>query len=223
VSPRQGGRRTAILAGGTAVYTSALQAAVAGCALVIAADGGLRHALAVGARPALLIGDLDSVAAGDIASFPGIEIVKHPAEKDEIDTELAVAEALARGAVDLLLVGGTGDRWDHSLTNLALAARLAGEGTACELTDGVWRIVMVAPELPWTGDLEAGDEVGLVPVAGDVTGVTTSGVEYPLREATLRYGAGRGASNRATGGPVQVACQDGTIALTLRPVGLSGR
>jgi thiamine pyrophosphokinase len=223
VKPGLGGRKAAILAGGAAVYTGALQAAVADCALVIAADGGLRHALAVGARPSILIGDLDSVAASEIASFPGVEIITHPSEKDEIDTELAVAVALARGAVDLLIVGGTGSRWDLSLTNLTLAARLAGQGTPCELTDGVSRIVMVAPGLPWTGDLEAGDEVGLVPVAGDVTGVTTSGVEYPLREATLRYGAGRGASNRATGGPVRVACKRGTIALTLRPLNRSER
>lgn len=217
MNPTPDQRRAVILAGGTAAYTASLRAAIERCGLVIAADGGLGHAVALGVAPDLLVGDLDSVADTDTTRFPRMQTITYPADKTAIDTELAVDLALARGATALLVVGGTGDRWDHSLTNLTLGARLAGEGTACELTDGVSRIVLVAPTLPWEGELEAGHEVGLVPLTGDAIGVTTSGVEYSLQDATLRYGAGRGASNRAAGGPVRVTCGGGTLALTLRP------
>lgn len=223
MNPTPDRRRAAILAGGTVAYTASLRAAVESCGLVIAADGGLGHAVGLGVAPDLLVGDLDSLTDTDTTRFPRMQTITYPADKTAIDSELAVDVALARGATALLLVGGTGDRWDHSLTNLTLAARLAGEGTACELTDGVSRIVMIVPALPWEGELEAGHEVGLIPLAGDAGGVTASGVEYSLQDATLLYGAGRGASNRATGGPARIACGRGVLALTLRPAPRKGR
>jgi len=44
-----------------------------------------------------------------------------------------------------------------------------------------------------------GDTVSLLAVSSQVAGVTTSGLLYPLRRATLHRGSTRGISNRVTG------------------------
>ena len=40
-----------------------------------------------------------------------------------------------------------------------------------------------------------GDLLTLLPLGGDATGVNTSGLRWPLNDATLRFGSTRGLSN----------------------------
>src|SRR4051812_39201193 len=97
-------------------------------ALVIGADSGLDHAVEAGLRPSVLIGDLDSVSAGGRmwAYAHDVAIEEFAVDKDVTDTGLALAAAAdAADATDLLLLGGTGDRLDHTLG--ALIALGAGE------------------------------------------------------------------------------------------------
>jgi thiamine pyrophosphokinase len=42
---------------------------------------------------------------------------------------------------------------------------------------------------------QAGDTVSLIPIGGDAEGITTHGLEYPLRAETLHLGSTRGISN----------------------------
>src|SRR5687767_4658379 len=64
---------------------------------IIAADGGLDHALAAGLSPDALVGDLDSVSAEALAwADEHIEVIRHPPDKATTDTELALAHALTR-------------------------------------------------------------------------------------------------------------------------------
>ncbi len=62
-------------------------------ALVIAADGGLRHLEAQGLTADLIVGDFDSL--GRVPE--GDNILRHPAEKDDTDMLLAVRTGLDRG------------------------------------------------------------------------------------------------------------------------------
>ena len=58
---------------------------------VIAADGGLDRAAALGLDVDVVIGDLDSVSAEALAAAEaaGARIVRHPEAKDATDLELA--------------------------------------------------------------------------------------------------------------------------------------
>ena len=78
----------------------------------------------------MLVGDLDSISAdGRMWAYAhDVEIDEQPVDKDATDTELALAQAAAcDAATDLLLLGGAGDRLDHTLgTLVALGNRLLG-------------------------------------------------------------------------------------------------
>ena len=83
-------------------------------ALVIAADGGLRHLEDQGLRPDLIVGDFDSLGRAP----QGDNVLRHPVEKDDTDMLLAVRMGLDRGYGTFVLYGGLGGRLDHTLANL---------------------------------------------------------------------------------------------------------
>src|SRR5262245_44875060 len=89
--------RFVILLGGKLVRTPRLDAQVAG-ARVIAADAGMNHAKTLGLTPELWVGDFDSVTDDIAEEFAHVPQDRYPHDKDNTDGELAVAEAVARGA-----------------------------------------------------------------------------------------------------------------------------
>ena len=82
-----------------------------GDAIIIAADGGVRHALALDLTPEVVIGDMDSVTPAELAACAaiGATIMRHAAAKDETDLELALLYAAEQGADWLRVVGALGD------------------------------------------------------------------------------------------------------------------
>src|SRR5262249_28983478 len=121
--PRAARATTALVfAGGDAPAPDALPAYDAD--VVIAADSGLDHALALGVHVDLVVGDLDSVTAAglDAATAAGTAVQRHPTDKDATDLELALDAALERGASVVQVVGVGGGRFDHFLANVLLLA-----------------------------------------------------------------------------------------------------
>jgi thiamine pyrophosphokinase len=94
-------------------------------ALVVAVDGGLDHALAVGLQPRHLVGDLDSVSDEGLAwAARHAAIDRHPTEKDSTDTELALALAATLDPDRITVIGG-GDRLDHTFAAIGALGGLA--------------------------------------------------------------------------------------------------
>ena len=58
---------------------------------------------------------------------------------------------------------------------------------------------------------EPGDTVSLIPLGGEVHGVTTSGLVYPLTEDTLPFGPALGVSNEMTTSQARVQVRDGLL------------
>jgi len=184
-----------IVAHGELIVTPEVEALVRRADLLIAADGGAAAAAAQSWWPHLLVGDLDSappnVRAGVEAH--GATVLQFPARKDETDTELALRAALERGAGEIYLLGALGGRLDHTLANLLLLALPELEGVRVTILAGQQRIFAVRGQAEIAG--QVGDLVSLLPIGGDVQGIWTTGLEYPLQGGTLRFGAARGVSN----------------------------
>lgn len=200
-------RHAVVVVDGHVPARTALDAAWPGWAdaidLVIAADGGLARARAVGLEPTLLVGDLDSLdpTAVAMAEVAGLAIHRSPAAKDESDGELALLEALDAGAGRITILGAFGGRRvDHELANVWLLAHPAALGARVELLDDRARATLiVAPSggMPVTRPLpgRVGGTVSLLPFGGEAVGITTHGLRYPLRDEPLVTGPARGLSN----------------------------
>ena len=205
----------------------------AGIADVVAADGGLARARALGLSPAVLVGDMDSLAPSlaDEAVAAGIEVLRSPVDKDESDTELAVLEAVRRGATRVTVLGAFGGpRLDHTLANLWLLAHPGLAGVTVVLLDAAACASLVTAPAPDGSPVRRrlpgplGATVSLLPLGGDVTGVTTAGLRYPLRDEPLRTGPARGLSNVRTGEDAAVTVRAGRLLVVetaLGPGGLS--
>jgi thiamine pyrophosphokinase len=183
-------------------------------AVVLAADGGARFLIGIGVTPDAVVGDFDSLGELDQARLraEGVELVCHPVRKDVTDGELAVDEALRRGAGEIALAGGLG-ALDHSLGHLAILRRLAARGVASRLVaPRLTATVLVSPAAVALR-VPAGTRVSLVPMAGDAT-VTLAGLDYPLDRGVLPADACLGLGNHAAGADdVRVVLHDGVTAV----------
>jgi len=164
---------------------------------VIAADGGARHCHTLGLTPAVLIGDFDSIKiqARQALEQQGVTVVPFPESKDETDLELALRYAVEGGVNEVLILAGMGSRWDQSLANLLIPAMVELAGVQVRLIDGPQEAALVRSGETLKLQGRPGDKVSLIPLGGDAQGVTTHGLEYPLQEDTLYFGATRGVSN----------------------------
>jgi thiamine pyrophosphokinase len=179
--------------------------------IVIAADGGAEVAIAHGVRPQVVMGDMDSLphATLDTLKRQGVEIRQFPARKDETDLELALLEAVERGASDIVIVGALGGRLDHTLGNIYLLTMPTLKRRHVRmLGDGV-EVFVIWDEADVSGS--PGDLVSLIPLTPEVSGIETDGLEYPLRGESLLMGPGRGISNALVGDTAHVSMGQGLL------------
>ena len=222
-----------ILADGEAPDRAALEDAWPGWAaeigLVVAADGGARHAAGLAVDIDVWVGDGDSLDAAGMAALEtaGVPMIRAARHKDESDSELAVREAIDRGAAGVVIVGGLGGlRFDHSLANIGLLTMPELADRPASLLDARTRITLIRAPGP-DGALvrrslagRIGDVVSLLPYGTDVIGVTTERLEYPLRDEVLATGPARGLSNVRLAVDAAVTVRSGLLLVVESPATL---
>ena len=179
--------------------------------LIICADGGTRHALALGLVPDVVIGDLDSMEDGArqrVERF-GTRVIAYPRAKDETDLELALLYAVEQGATEIVVWGAQGGRIDHELGNLLLLAHPRLSGVDVRICCGNQQVLLVRDRVVLEG--QVGDLLSLLPIGGDAHGVSSSGLEYALEDETLWFGPARGVSNVFVSSTACVCVRDGVL------------
>jgi thiamine pyrophosphokinase len=222
-----------ILADGDAPTRSALDLAWPGwddaIEMVVAADGGARHAAGLEVAIDLWVGDGDSIGAEALSALEaaGVPLERSESAKDESDTELAIAAAIRLGADAIVVVGALGGpRIDHALANIGLLAMPLLAGRRATILDAYSRIELIrAPgprgepvDHPLPGAI--GGLVSLLPVGGGVEGVTTRGLAYPLNDEALPAGPARGLSNVRTAPDATVVVRRGFLLVVESPATL---
>jgi thiamine pyrophosphokinase len=183
-----------------------------GCDVVVAVDRGYKSAVAVGCRVDRIVGDLDSLSPQAVAHAEelGVEIVRFAADKDESDLELALAEvARIDGVTTVHVFGIAGGRPDHAAVSVAVLANPALTGLTLVAHLGGTRLHIVHSTLDLHEPL--GTIVSLLAHGGVAEEVTTTGLRWPLREATLRPDHAWGLSNEVTSDPAGVRVAAGTL------------
>lgn len=180
--------------------------------LLIAADGGARHALALGLSPHVILGDLDSLSSEvDPSAF---NVIRYPRDKNETDLELALDYAIEQGCSQVVILAALGGRLDQTLGNLSLLAAPRLAALDVRLDDGVEAAFFVREQAEVWG--RAGDIVSLIPWGADVSGVCTAGLRWPLDGETLSAHQTRGISNEMLGDSATVRLASGLLLLVQR-------
>lgn len=195
-----------IVAGGDQPGTDLIRDLASRAEMIIAADRGARYCLENGILPDLVVGDMDSIDDESIRRLAeaGVETIRYSPEKDLTDTEIAMEEAIARGAGSIELIGVTGDRLDHVLANIQLLRRALGLGVEAQIISGTQKMFLLDSSHSIHGS--RGRTISFLPLTEKVEGITLEGFRYGLKDAAMEIGKPYGISN-------VVECDDAHISL----------
>lgn len=173
-------------------------------ALIVCADGGLRHARALGLHPDLMVSDCDS-----LDEVEGREVIRLTPEKDDTDTQRCLREVFGRGCREATLVCATGGRVDHMLANLSLLEEAQAMGGRLTVLDRQNSIVLHEGGRQNFIMPAAYRYFSLIPLDAVLTGVTIEHAKYPLRGATVTRAGMVTISNEATTPAFAVSIENG--------------
>ncbi len=209
--------RAIIFANGQLTYPDSIRALIQPDDLILCADGGTRHALALGLIPDLVIGDLDSLSHADRERLDalGVAIERHPVDKDETDLELALRAARELGAREVVVAAALGGRLDQEIANILLMAAPAFADLNIRLVEGPETAWIARDRLVVHG--RAGDTVSVLALSPQVHGLTYHrGLRWMLTDFTLPFGSTRGISNEMTEDMAEISLESGVLLVIHR-------
>lgn len=200
------------LANGDCAPNKRIREVVASADYVVGVDGGCRHLHHLGKLPHLVIGDMDSIPAQILTEYKkqGVRLQTYPRQKEATDLELALNLAVGK-ASQVTILGATGGRLDHTLGNLFLIAKILPDHIPVQLMDNGQTIYVTRSLAHIHGT--PGDLISLLPLTADVTGISITGCQYPLRDATLTFGSTQGISNVLAHPEATIALRSGIMAV----------
>jgi thiamine pyrophosphokinase len=183
---------------------------------ILCADGGTRHALALGLTPNLVVGDLDSAEKSDLQQLQkgSVEIELFPRDKNETDLELAIRRAIELDPRQIMIVAALGGRFDQTLANVALLTNSQLAKLDARLDDGVEEIYFCRNQVQIRG--ENGDIVSLIPWGGSADGIQTQGLKWQLKDETLYPDKARGISNEMLSRSATIRIESGLLLVVHR-------
>ncbi len=201
--------RIAVIANGEVKDYDQLAPSIKGYDQYIAINGGLSHCVALGLTPLLLIGDMDSVDSEAKKKFPHTKELRFSRDKDETDLDLTLRFLMRKHPKSITIFAGFGKRVDFSLANLISLTRYPGK-VFLETENEVLGVVDQTLDL----STHKGQTLSLIPINGLVTGVTTDGLKWNLKEERLEKTA-MGVSNEAMGKSICITVKTGDLLFSL--------
>lgn len=188
---------------------------------LICADGGANTALKLDLIPDYIIGDLDSILPEAYDYFFDKCTIKQIKRQNDTDVEKCLKFIIAKKFDEVILLGATGDRLDHSFCNLGIALKYFGKVTIKILHQKSLLCVYTGSVSLKTFPRET---ISLYGIDGK-TRITSSGLKYPLRNISLPFGIKESTSNIALASEVKLKIRNGNIFVirdfeTMRKYGL---
>ena len=173
---------------------------------VIAADGGWQYCKQEGIVPDLLLGEVPDFA----------HIHRVPVEKDDSDMMLAIKDGLAHGQRAFHLYGGMGGaRSDHTLANMQSLLYLACHGAQGWLYGDRERYTVIRDSGSITFPAKEQGIMSVFCMGADAEGVSITGAQYLLADASLSAEFPLGVSNHFIGNPITVSVRKGSLLIGL--------
>jgi thiamine pyrophosphokinase len=146
---------------------------------IVCCDGSTQSLLFYGIQPDAIVGDMDSLSDDLIDRFSDRI---YPDENQETnDLTKAVSWCNDMGYKDIVIVGGTGKREDHTLGNISLLAEYIKDVNVIMVTDtGILRALLRSSEIPSF----PGQQISVFSIDPE-TEVTSTGLRYPLQKTKI--------------------------------------
>ncbi len=174
---------------------------------IICADGGANSALKLGITPDFIIGDLDSVSSKALKSFKSKSKIIKIKRQNDTDVEKCLKFAIKSGYNEVVLMGATGDRLDHTFCNLGIVLKFFYK----------IKIILIAENsmlIPYKGNVKLktvpGETISIYGIDSK-TKITSAGLKYSLKDDSLPFGERESTSNVAEKETVKLKIKGGII------------
>lgn len=179
--------------------------------LVIVLDSAIDRVLELGIKVDILLGDFDRDFNAEYykeSQYP-IEII-HTPNQDKTDLEKAFDYLIERGIPAVNVVWATGKRADHTITNVTNIVRFRNTLKIVILDDHSKIFLLPNKFEKW---YPKNTPLSLIPI-GEVSGISSKNLFYPLQNDTLTIGYRTGSSNHVSeDGIVIIEHQKGDLLL----------
>lgn len=200
-----------IIANGAACSEELLGQLLEWSPLVIVLDSAIERVLELGIKIDVLLGDFDREFDANYykdSQYP-IEIV-HTPNQDKTDLEKAFDYLIERKIPAVNVVWATGRRADHTITNITNIVRFRNHLKIVILDDHSKIYLLPNKFEKW---YPKNSIISLIPV-GEVKGIHSTNLFYPLNNLSLTIGYKTGSSNHvATDGIVKIEHEKGDLLL----------
>lgn len=184
--------------------------------IVIAVDNGLFYLNEADIIPHYLVGDFDTAKKELLNQYMNrtdVIVKRYCPEKDATDTQLAIELAIELNAKEVVILGGLGGRFDHSIINIQLLLLLLKHKIKGSIQDEKNHLFLTDKSIKLKKKNCFGMYFSLIPITDRVTKITLIGMKYPLVNAVLEKGSSLGISNEIIQEEAQVLFEDGILLI----------
>ena len=183
--------------------------------MIIVADRGLLVADKLKLIPDYIIGDFDSVPLELLSVYKtkGIPTQTFPRMKDKTDTHIALDLALSYNPTSIDMVGASGSRMDHTISNIELLMLALDKDVCARILDKNNCIYLKNKSFVIRKANQHGDYISFLPFSRQVKGLSLHGFKYPLNGITLSRASSLGVSNELTDEEGRVKFDEGILVV----------
>lgn len=174
---------------------------------IICADGGANKALKLNLVPTVIIGDLDSITPDTLEHYSGKSKIIKISRQNDTDVEKCLKHLIKKSVSEVILLGVTGDRLDHTFCNLGIVLKFYHKIKTRIIAENS---VLV----PISGNVKIKTKPGeIISLYGfdSNTKITTKGLKYPLTKEVLPFGVRESTSNVALSNEIDINVSGGII------------
>lgn len=203
--------KAVIVSGGKAPSKELLFNEIKNANIIIGADKGCETLYKFNISPDYILGDFDSI---DIDIIDKINIeenkkLRFKKEKDFTDTEIAFNLAVENKADEIILLGVTGTRYDHSLSNIGLLLKGLNLNIDVKIKDDNNTIFLINKNSTLKGN--KGQIISFYAYCNIVRNLTLKGCKYNLENYDLKLGDGLITSNEFLSDYINVEFNEGNL------------
>jgi thiamine pyrophosphokinase len=178
-----------------------------GFSTIICADGGANSAKRLGIIPDFIIGDLDSISLSTLKFFKNKSTIIKIKRQNDTDVEKCLKFAIKEKFDEVVLLGVTGDRLDHTICNLGIVIKFFNKikihiSAENSFLSAYNRKVLIKSKI---------NEIISLYAFNNKTFITSKGLQYPLRNSNLAFGKKESTSNVSISERIELKITGGKV------------
>jgi thiamine pyrophosphokinase len=174
---------------------------------IICADGGANSAKKLGVIPDFIIGDLDSISLSTLKYFKNKSTIIQIKRQNDTDVEKCLKFAIKQKFDEVVLLGVTGDRLDHTICNLGIVIKFFNKIKIYLAAESSFLVPInndeiIRSKIGETISIHAFDKKTLI---------TSTGLKYILIRTSLPFGVRESTSNVSVSSTIKLKVSGGIV------------